>query len=130
MIRMKGEFLKGNVKFEKRKQLFIGINPLRSKGVEIKRKLDMFRDSDVDSFTIQSEAFMPHTLKVEKNGDNTYTLSLTKPIKVQLNHSEYLKLEDLLTKMADQCTLDPNTLIPSNSSSCLLNNGNETPRST
>ena len=128
MIRMQNGSLKGNIKFDKAR-LMIAFNPLRSKGLEIKRKLDLFKDLDVDSFSIESFAHRPHTIKVEKV-ENGYTLSLTKTIQVPLKPHEYAKLEEFLIKMADECIIDSSTLVSSDSSSQLLNNGNETPRST
>ena len=124
---MQNDVLKGNIKFDKAR-LMIALNPLKSKGIEIKRKLDIFQDPDVDSFSIQSDAHQPHTIKVEKV-ENGYTLSLTKTMQVPLKPHEYIKLQEFLTNMADACVVDASTLVSSDSSSQLLNNGNETPRS-
>lgn len=107
---MKDGVLKGNVKFDKAK-LFIALNPLRSKGDEIKRKLDLFRDPDVESFSFESSACKPHIVKVEKTNDG-YDLSLTKTIKVSLKAHEYLKLEEFLSKMADACVIEPTMTSP------------------
>lgn len=128
MIRTKNNVMKGTIKFDDA-SLTIALNPLRSKGVEIKRKLELFKDPDVDSFSIESFAHRPHSIQVEKV-DNGYTLSLTKTMQVSLKPHEYTKLEEFLTNMADACVVETSTLVSSDSYSHLLNNGDETPRST